>query len=212
MQKRQLARWIQAGGRGRVDRWRGEMLRLRARSPLDYDRRRWQASGKDKTIVLQSVTPDVADGGGWNGATRRTTVEESGRLWSGASRWAAYVERAPKRRSRVDQRGSVLSGGLGAKLLDKSQVRRRQREGEGGRQLRLRLGWEGSRRAKRSLGRRGFGFGRQQGCLGGGGFWRCSGRFIGPGGRRWCSGPHVGRFRPCTWYVVSGHCSWYFGV
>ena len=74
------------------------------------------------------------------GATRRTTVEESGRLWSGASRWAAYVERAPKRRSRVDQQGSVLCGGLGAKLLDKSQVRRRRREGEGGRQLRLRLG------------------------------------------------------------------------
>ena len=116
------------------------MLRLRARSPLDYDRRRWQASDKDKTSVLQSVTADVVDGGGWNGATRRTTVEASGRLWSGASRWVVFVERAPKRRSRVDQRGSVLSGGLGAKLLDKSQVRRRQREGEGGRQLRLRLG------------------------------------------------------------------------
>ena len=140
MQKCQLACQTQAGGMGRVDRGRREMLRLRARSSLDYDRRRWQASGKDMTIALQSVTFDVADGEGWNGATRRTTVAESGRLWSGALRWAVVVERAPKRRSRVDQRGSALSGGLGAKLLDKSQVRRRRREGEGGRQLRLRLG------------------------------------------------------------------------
>ena len=105
MQKRQLAGRTQAGDRGRVDRGRGEMLRLRARSPLDYDRRRWQASGKDKTIVLQSVTPDVADGGGWNGATRRTTAEESGRLWLEVSRWVAHVERASKRLPRVGKGG-----------------------------------------------------------------------------------------------------------